>query len=136
MLNAIITLPLRSADKWGSGAFRAPRGDREHTGVDFAVEPGALLLSPLQGIVSKWGQVYKDTDEYQYVQITDEAGRQHRFYYTQPIPILGDSVEPGDVIGTVQDITARYDERMTNHVHYEIRLRKMSGYIYDNPLEE
>ena len=135
MLDAIVTLPPRGTDAWGSGAFRAPRGDRTHTGVDFAVEPGAVLLSPVQGVVTRWGQVYRDTERYRYVEVTGLDQRQHRFYYVEPLLEVGNSVEPGETLGVVQNISARYDARMTNHVHYEIRLRKMSGIVYDNPLE-
>lgn len=133
MLDAIVTLELRGTDEWGSGTFGAPRCEhRKHTGVDFAAEPGALLLSPVQGVVTKWKQVYRDTERYHYVQVTDMEGRQHRFYYIEPILEVGNSVEPGDTLGVVQNMELRYPG-ITNHVHYEIKVGKKE---YSNPLAD
>jgi len=132
MLRAVTTLPLRGVDKWGSGAFDAPRGSRRHTGVDFAAEPGSILLSPVAGVVTKWGTVYADTPVYEYIQVTDSGGRMHRFYYVQPTHPLGSEMVVLGRLGVVQDITTRY-EGIKNHVHYEIKLDRTT---YDNPLEE
>jgi len=130
MIDAILTLPKRGTDAWGDGAFGARRGGHTHRGIDYACEPGVVILSPVAGVVTKHGYCYGDDLSYRYIQITSHVYRRHhRLFYVLPSLAVGNAVEVGEDIGEAQDISARYDARMVNHVHYEI---KMDG-KYINP---
>jgi murein DD-endopeptidase MepM/ murein hydrolase activator NlpD len=121
-------LPRRGTDAWGCGDFGASRdgGKRTHSGIDYTIEPGGLVRSPVSGVVTKLGFPYGDDLSYRYVQVSDRSGRNHRFFYVDPIVVLGENIEVGDLLGAAQDIAERYAkrepgrQRMTNHVHYEV----------------
>lgn len=118
-----VLTPLRGIDAWGDGSFGAPRGDHKHRGIDFAAAPDSLLCSPVDGHITKVGYPYKDDLSYRYVQVTDSMGHNHRFFYVEPVMKgagNGQKVMRGDVIGFAQDVAARYDSRMKNHIHYEV----------------
>jgi murein DD-endopeptidase MepM/ murein hydrolase activator NlpD len=107
----------------GAGWYGAPRGARSHNGIDYAVEPGIEILSPVEGKVTKLGYPYADDLSFRYVQVTDEDGYQHRVFYVEPSVNVGQRVGTRTVIGTAQNIAGRYafEGRMTNHVHYEVK---------------
>lgn len=121
----------RPQDKWGNGAFGAPRGKRKHRGIDFACLPGTKILRPVSGIISKLGYPYSDDLLFRYVEITtinDKA--RHRIFYITPLLIDGKIIRLNDVIGFSQDLTGRY-QGITPHIHYEII---DSGGDYINPM--
>lgn len=120
MIRQVITLETRN-DAEGFGHFGAPRGSRNHRGHDFTCYPGEPVLAPVRGSVTKLGYPYSGDMKYRYVQITDDAGNDHRIFYVAPTCTLGQAVMPGSEIGIAQDIAAKYGEEMTPHVHYEIR---------------
>ena len=117
----------RGCDEWGCGNYGASRGNRKHKGMDFKAESGQILLSTVVGEVSKLGYPYSDDLDYRYVQVTDAAGYDIRFFYIDPSIRLGDKVMLLDPLGEVQDLSNRYPE-MTNHVHIEI---KKGGRFYN-----
>ena len=114
----------RGRDAYGSGEFGASRGSRTHNGVDYHTVAGTKICSMVDGRVTKLGYPYGDDLSYRYVEITDSGGFQHRYFYVQPGVVIGQQVVRTEVIGTAQDIKARYDDdperAMKNHVHYEI----------------
>ena len=119
----LVTCSLRENDDFGSGGFSASRGNRKHRGVDFAATPDSILHSPVNGIVSKHGQPYDDTI-YKYIEIKDDSGLRHRFFYTMPIVDVGEEVKISYEIAVVQNIAAKFDtkhKKMINHIHYEIK---------------
>lgn len=113
-------LPVRGTDQHGSGAYGAPRGVRTHKGVDYAAWPGSAILSPVPGSITKIGYPYGDDMSFRYVEVTDALGRQHRFFYLDPIVSIGDTVVVDDELGQVQDLGKRYPG-ITPHCHYEIK---------------
>ena len=119
MITAI--LPLRDTDSHGSGAYGAPRGSRTHKGLDYAVPPGALILAPVTGTVTKLGYPYADDHSFRYVEVTDLGGTQYRYFYVQPLAYVGAVVRASlDLIGFAQDLTSRYPG-ITNHIHFEAK---------------
>lgn len=132
MIKAI--LPPRGTDRWGSGDYGAPRRGRPHNGIDYACHPGAQILAVKAGTVTKIGYPYSSgigaagTEKpFRYVEVRDIAGFSARYFYVSPTVLPGDTVTEGQVIGTVQHLTARY-AGITNHVHLEI-LDPNSEYI-------
>ena len=121
-----VQTPHRGSDDWGSGAYKASRGHRDHNGIDYVASPGSLLRSPISGTVSKLGYPYASDLSMRYIEVTDSLQKKHRFFYVLPGKVVGDYVEEGDLIGVVQDVASKYtteDKIMKNHIHYEIKDR-------------
>jgi murein DD-endopeptidase MepM/ murein hydrolase activator NlpD len=110
----------RKPDKWGSGEFGASRGERTHTGKDFACAVGSHILAPCIGKVSKLGHPYEDALEFRYVEITRQDGLRFRVFYVEPLVAKGDFVDFDTVIGVSQTLGSRYP-KITEHVHFEIK---------------
>ena len=120
-MKAIIPTKLRKriSDKWGSGHFGAPRGDRTHNGIDYICPKDSPVLSPCDGKVTKLGYAYADDLSFRYIQITNGT-KNHRIFYVTPDVELTSEVKEGDIIGLSQDLAGRYPE-ITPHIHYEIK---------------
>ena len=114
-------LILRGNDEFGSGAYQASRGSRHHNGLDVSAAPGATVYPRQMGVVTRLGYPYAAVGKqhFRYVQITDDAGNAHRYFYVVPAVQVGDRVALDTAIGVVQDLTAVYPG-MGNHVHYEV----------------
>lgn len=115
----LVVAPERGTDKHGSGHYGASRGDRTHKGIDYACWPHSIVLSRLQGVVSKIGYPYADDLSWRYVEITDAEGARHRFFYVLPAVEQGATVIVDQPIGYVQDLRTRYPG-ITPHVHFEV----------------
>ena len=113
-----VLCPQRQTDSQGSGHYGASRGSRKHNGVDIACYPGSVVLSHINGVVTKLGYPYADKLEFRYVEITDDSSLRHRFFYVAPLVVIGESVEVGDQIGTTQELPY---EGITQHFHYEVK---------------
>lgn len=126
---------IRGSDKHGSGYYGAPRGKRKHKGIDLVCVGGTLILSPVDGVITRTdGIVYSDPKKlkYRYVEITDSEAVHCRFFYVKQLDIdLGLKVKRGDVIGAAQGVEFLY-EGITPHIHFEARLDKKT---YLDPLE-
>lgn len=124
-MKQIIPMQVR-VDPAGDGNYGAPRnnGSRPHRGIDFVCVPGAFILSPVNGVVTKHGWPYQANDHYKYIQITDENMMDHRLFYVEPMREVDSVVLAGEVVGCAQDISLRYSNQgMMPHVHYEVRDR-------------
>ena len=113
---------IRETDSFGSGHYRAPRGERLHKGLDFLAAAGDPVSSPTDGVVRRIGWCYSDDLSYRLVEI-ETAEALVRVLYVKATVEKGDQVTMGDTIGRAQDVAARYDHGMKNHVHLEVRLR-------------
>lgn len=115
---------VRQPDRWGRGEFDAPRGDRRHKGVDIAARVGDPVMSPIQGKIERTSFPYANDRRYSGVLLRGEGehqGLRVKIFYVLPKPrLIGRSVRPGDVLGHVQDLSAKYPG-ITNHVHVEAR---------------
>jgi len=90
--------------------------------MDFACAAGAIVLSPVSGVVTRLGYAYADDLSYRYVEVEDESNKRHRIFYISPTISVGSEVYSQTTqIGIVQDLTKRYPNGMTNHVHYEVK---------------
>lgn len=107
-------------DSKGSGKFNAPRGSgRKHDGIDLVVKPGQAILAPIDGIISRRVTAYPN-ENYFGVEI---EGRRIiiMLLYLRPLKgIIGSHVQKGDIIGNAQDISRRYNEGMTPHIHFRV----------------
>jgi len=112
-------MKLRHCDAHGCGYFGAPRGGRNHNGVDILAAFGDCVRSPVDGVVTKVGYPYADDLSFRYVQIS-AGGYDFRLFYCEPTLSLGAVVKRGDAIGTAQDLGKRY-AGIANHFHLEIK---------------
>lgn len=122
-------LEIRGADSFGSGAFGASRGDREHNGIDLVAREHEHIAATITGEVTKLGYPYADDLSYRYVQIT-KGGYNFRIFYINPTVEVGQQVGRGTSIGVVQNLNKRY-KGITNHIHLEIK--KDGEYIDPTP---
>ena len=129
-MKARTELSIRGTDSWGQGHYGASRGDRTHKGIDYVAEVGAEVYPDVSGIVTKIGYPYSDDLSYKYVQISS-GGYHYRYFYLEPVVLVGQAVSPDTVIGTVQNLDRRY-AGITPHVHKEVK--DESGNYY-NPEE-
>lgn len=120
----LIKAPLRGIDRWGSGAYLAPRGTHNHHGVDMACYPGSMILSMADGVVTKIGYPYDPRDSskgyLRYVEVTDAEGVRARYFYVDPMVATGDKIKRGDELGTSQSLQVLYPG-ITDHVHFELK---------------
>lgn len=132
MSELILTPPLeeiilRGNDPSGHGNFGAKRGLKKHAGVDLAAVPGVSVFSPIDGIVTKFRQVYSHTTEFKIVEITNDIYRAWLMYCAPDIIEKNDRVYRGDRLGVVQDISSYWwnksskkGTKMINHLHVQI----------------
>ena len=125
-------LPIRGTDKFGSGAFNAPRGHRNHHGIDLSCYPGTRFTMRLAGldepgIVTKLGYPYEDNPrteyketELRYIQVSTPQGIDLRFFYIKPMVQCNDFVTIDTVLGVTQSLQLVYNG-ITNHVHFEVK---------------
>jgi murein DD-endopeptidase MepM/ murein hydrolase activator NlpD len=114
---------VRAHDIYGSGAYAASRagGKRRHRGVDYISEPGEIVRAPITGRVSHVGYAYRGDLRFLFVEVRDpREGRTARVLYVGPQVVEGQYVSAGDPIGLSQDLSVRYPNGITNHVHVEI----------------
>ena len=121
-----IRYAIRGWDGQGCGLFGASRGGgRRHKGIDFVATSGGVVVSHITGKVTKIGYPYNPKDKrgrgvLRYVQVTDNKGLDHRFFYVNPSIKLGKNIRAGMQIGTLQDLSKFYPG-ITPHFHYEIK---------------
>ncbi|WP_394749525.1 peptidoglycan DD-metalloendopeptidase family protein [Spongiimicrobium salis] len=113
---------LRGNDPTGHGYYGAKRGNRKHKGLDLCAEPGNIVLSPINGIVTKIGTVYKHTSKFKYIQVTGDVYKVRLMYAKLKTPgiKLNSRVFEGMEIGIVQDIAGFWGSKMKNHLHMEV----------------
>lgn len=125
----ISRLPIiRGRDSQGAGYYGASRGNRRHNGIDCCSNageerillPGDPVRAMNDGMVTKLGYPYADDLSYRYVQVTDAKGRDHRYFYVLPTVEIGDRVQQGDMLGTLQELTY---EGIEQHYHFEVKYR-------------
>lgn len=114
-----IVNPRRNLDAWGDGIFGATRGASLHKGRDYQYAVGEEVRSPVDGTVTKIGLPYAN-DTYRYVEILSSKREAiFRLFYVTPTVTKGQKVISGQRIGFAQDLTRRYNQDMTNHIHVE-----------------
>jgi len=107
-------------DSEGSGYYGAKRGDRQHHGIDFHCHPGQPVKSPIDGSITRIARPYADSEEYSGCVIQGKR-ISVKLFYLSPFPeIIGKRVTAGETIGKAQDISRRYSDKMTPHIHLEI----------------
>ena len=114
-------------DPWGKGYFHASRdeGKRLHSGVDIAVSLGERIVAPEDCLIIRTGIVYPDAPHYNLIVLQGQFFM-HKIMYVHSHLSAGSIVKSGVHIGYPQDISARYDDRMIPHIHWEVSVNGFS----------
>lgn len=120
MIYPTVNKELRGLDPTGHGYYGAKRGTRKHKGLDILAAPGEDVKTPIDGFVTKIGQVYTHTKEFKYIDITNDVYRA-RLMYAAPLNIkINDRFKAGDVVGIIQNVSKYWGNGMKNHLHLEL----------------
>lgn len=110
------------SDSQGDGRYFASRGTRRHRGLDFICNPGQVVTCPIDNAKAvRTAYPYADTREYSGVLLRNSQFEILIFYMDVRQSIFGKTLAQGDIIGTAQDITRRYSNKMTPHIHLQIK---------------
>jgi len=114
-------------DKEGRGSFGAPRKERLHSGIDLLTERITTIVSPIEGkaFISKAfsnsktsGIRIEGTGEY--------TGYTVKIFYIDPSSFIksGQTIKRGAKIGIPQDLSLDYSDRVLDHIHYSVQVKK------------
>jgi murein DD-endopeptidase MepM/ murein hydrolase activator NlpD len=117
----ILTRQVVRMDAAGSGHYGSSRGSRTHKGIDLLATPGEPVYSPGDGVVDRVTRPYLGDTRY-YGVVLDIGPYTWEIHYVEPAPgiFAGARVKRGQVIGTAQDISAKYGGPMRPHIHVEV----------------
>lgn len=122
----LVASPQLRSDTQGAGHYGAPRGNRQHQGVDVKVTEGEPVYAPMDGVITRVAYPYVGDYVYQGLVLEGSGpfdGLQIKMFYVQPIKtLIGQAVERGQIIGYAQSISKKYSPEMTDHVHAELRV--------------
>lgn len=117
---------------WGCGSFGASRGTRTHNGLDIKTTEGQQILSPITGKVTRFPFPYGGDLSYTGIEIINTTYKV-KIFYMKPSVAVNSEVTKGQVIGTAQNISAKYSSTMTNHIHVEVYKKQGSNWVLINP---
>lgn len=108
-------------DSEGHGHYGARRGSRLHLGTDYELKwPNQPVVAPISGVISRRVYAYVNDPQWQGLEIIGRRATVKLLYVLVDNDLIGKEVQAGDVIGTAQDISQRYNPAMAPHVHLEI----------------
>jgi murein DD-endopeptidase MepM/ murein hydrolase activator NlpD len=121
-ISRILSHQVMRNDAAGLGHFGAPRGSRTHQGLDLLAVTGEEVRSPVTGRFIRTGRPYANDSRYR-LAVIHGNGQEWKLMYIDPLPDLlpGTPVKAGQVIGTAQNVAAKYGGPMRNHIHIEVR---------------
>lgn len=113
--------PLRvRMDPLGDGHFGSSREGHTHQGVDLETTAGAIVRSPVAGVVTRTFYVYQDSQKWTGIEVKTPSGHRVKVMYVVPGIALQSNVQIGDALGTAQPIHERYGAAMHDHIHVEV----------------
>ncbi len=109
------------SDSKGDGEFGASRGDRMHLGLDLEVVPNFdVVYSMIDGKLDRIVYPYANDLSYTGLQLTNEFVKVYYFYCKPYHELVGLAVGAGQPIAKPQDISEKYGEEMTPHIHVQV----------------
>jgi len=108
-------------DSKGSGLWGAPRGTRNHMGVDFLCEPDQIIYAPFKMEIYRESRPYSDDHKYTGVAWRTAIMDGRMFYFVPYATVVGGTVLEDQAIGTAQNIAEKYGKNMLPHIHFEIK---------------
>jgi murein DD-endopeptidase MepM/ murein hydrolase activator NlpD len=129
---------VRSRDKIGGGGFLAPRIDKKtgaarfHVGIDYVAMPGQKIMSPVTGDIVRTKNPGKAG--LTGLEVKTAGGYVASIFYVAPTQEVSKAIAAGGtehramhveagktVIGYAQDLSERYGQDITNHVHVTLQ---------------
>ena len=113
-------------DSAGDGHYGASRsnGTRKHAGVDIEVTPGQIIYAPFRTKIIREAYPYASDLSYHgvYLQSLEDDSFKVKMFYLQKMANLkaGDIIEQGQPIALAENISAKYGNMMTPHIHVEV----------------
>lgn len=102
-----------------------------HRGNDLRASAGTKVYSEIDGTVVR--SVYRDKKNGSYVALEEQSKNfVHCNWHIKPSVKLGAKVKRGQVIGTVLSISEETVVISGSHLHYEVRVKNMSGTPVDS----
>jgi hypothetical protein len=115
----------RPCDGYGCGYFKASRGSYLHKGVDYTVKENQVIKAPFDCEIDRYGYPYEDNKNYQLIAIKG-IGKWKGFWakimYIKPVLPVGSIVKRGQDLCKADDISEKFYNRMTPHIHFELYL--------------
>ncbi len=114
---------LRGCDAWGCGSFGSSRGSLSHRGLDFDIPHGGDVFAPFPCKVVRHGYPYSDDLSFRLIEVVGiGAYKEYRakLMYVTELPPVGSVFHEKQKMCVADNITRRYDDRMVNHVHFEL----------------
>jgi murein DD-endopeptidase MepM/ murein hydrolase activator NlpD len=109
-------------DSGGDGRWLAPRGGRQHKGVDLSSAVGDQILSPIDGKVARTAAVAGGMPGTKIFGSGDYDGYIAYLFYCAPNSgMVGKNVKKRDVVATQGDLSQDYPENVGDHVHVAIK---------------
>jgi murein DD-endopeptidase MepM/ murein hydrolase activator NlpD len=129
---------LRECDSGGCGHFGASRnragGSGTHKGQDIRCTPGATVYAPFAGTISRLSVPYADDSRFSGVVLEVNPALIVKIMYMQPKSgIVGQTVEPGDTLGTCQNISLKYGTAVPAHLHVEVHEFQLGVWVKVDP---
>lgn len=115
-----LTIPfkLRGVDKFGSGAFGAPRSHgKSHKGLDIQSKNDSAIYAPFYLEFSRVANPYSGSS-YSGALYKSRNGYL-KIFYMSPIKSKK-TFAKGDIIGYTQNIQGKYGTGMKNHIHVQM----------------
>jgi len=113
----------RDCDAWGCGNFGAKRGTKSHKGLDFKVYENQPIKAPFDCEIIRNGYPYSDNLKYRLIEIRGLGSFSQytaKIMYVKIIHSIGAIVKKGDTVCNADNISEKFDNRMINHVHFEL----------------
>ena len=110
-------------DLSGDGRYGSSRGWRKHLGADYAGRVSQPVVAIIGGVVTRAIRVYADTPNYTGIEITNKHMQVKMLYLDFSPGLIGQIVEEGQVVGTLQDVTKHYKHPQKGdqpHIHAEV----------------
>ena len=111
---------IRHSDRWGSGEYGAPRGNKIHKGNDFIVSPiGQIVVAMAPGNVIRPKNPYANPINGVFFKgiLIRASDYEYTLFYFEPLDeVLGTRVEEGQILGHAQDISIKYPG-IIPHIH-------------------
>ena len=110
------------SDSGGDGRWLAPRGSRQHKGIDLASRVGDQIMAPMDGKVLRTAAQTGGMPGTKIVGTGDYEGYLAYMFYVEPnAGMVNKTVKKGDVVATQGDLSVDYPENVGDHVHVSIR---------------
>ncbi len=109
-------------DSGGDGNFQTSRSNEKgiHQGVDLMVTENQPVYAPFDGEVIRKAIPYANDTRFSGLLLEGDFGQEVKIFYIKPLKV-GEKVVRGELIGTAQNITLKYNSSVTNHIHVEYR---------------